>query len=237
MIRSAAAVTRDAYAEAVPQIQPGRWEYEIEAALNGGFRKRGGDGPAYTSIVGAGNNSTCLHYISNNDQLRGGDVLLIDAAAARGHYASDVTRTYPINGRFTSAQREMYEAVLRAQKAMIEAARPGIPLKQIHELSVRMLTESMMEMGWLDGRGVDAHIEEKTYRRFYMHGSGHHLGLDVHDPAPSEINGEPFLLGEGCVFTIEPGLYVSDNEESVPEAFRGVGIRVEDDVLITADDM
>ena len=235
MIRSAAEITREAYAETVPQIRPGGWEYEIEAALDGAFRKKGGDGPAYQSIVGGGNNSTCLHYVSNNDPLRGGDVLLIDAGAMRGHYASDVTRTYPINGRFSSAQREMYEAVLRAQKAMIEAARPGIPLKQLHELSVRLLTESMVELGWLDGRGVDAHIEEKTYRQYYMHGSGHHLGLDVHDPGPAEIDGEPFLLGEGAVFTVEPGLYVSEDDESVPEAYRGVGVRIEDDALITAD--
>ena len=232
-VRAAAGITAEAYAETVPQIRPGRYEYEIEALLNGAFRIRGADRPAYISIVGAGNNSTCLHYTRNSDPLRSGDLLLIDAAAMKEHYASDVTRTYPINGRFTPAQRQVYEAVLAAQKEMIEQSKPGKTLRQLHELSIQRLTQSMIDLGWLEKKPVEQHIEEKTYRKYYMHGSGHHLGLDVHDSAPAEIDGEPYALREGNIFTIEPGLYVSKNDESLPEEFRGFGVRIEDDILIT----
>lgn len=235
LMRHAAAITRESYAETIPHIRPGAYEYEIQARLEYGWRSRGADGPAYTSIVGGGNNSTCLHYVENDQALRDGDVLLIDAGCMYEHYASDVTRTYPVNGKFSDAQRRIYEIVLRAEKATVEAMKPGVAIKELHETGALIMIEGMVELGWLEDKDPAELLEDKAHQPFFMHGIGHHLGLDTHDSGPAESGGEPFPMQPGAVVTIEPGIYVSDGADGVDPEYYGIGIRVEDDVLITPD--
>ena len=231
LMRRAAAVTAEGYRAAVAAIRPGAWEYEVQAALEGTYRRLGGDGPAYGSIVAAGENATILHYTENDQPLRDGELLLIDSGAEFGFYACDVTRTYPINGRFTAAQRAVYDLVLKAQVEAIERVRTGEHVKGYHEHAVRVLTAGMVDLGWLTG-DVDQLIETEAYKRFYMHGTGHYLGLDTHDVGRYK-HGEAWRAMEpGMVVTVEPGLYVAPGTEGVDPAFWGIGIRIEDDVLV-----
>jgi len=235
MIRHAARISCDVYADVLPRIAPGRYEYEIEAALDSGYRTRGADGPAYPSIVGSAENATVLHHVQNDRQMASGDLLLIDSAAAYGHYSSDVTRTFPVGGRFTPEQRRVYEVVLRVQKAILERCAPGIAIKELQRLATTELTRGMVELGWLEDRPVETLIEEGAHKPYYMHGIGHHIGLDTHDAGHSEKNGEPYPLEPGMVFTVEPGLYVSESEEGRAAACAGIGVRIEDTVVITED--
>ena len=239
LMQRAANISLDAHHRAARLAQPNRYEYELEAELGHVFRAAGGTGPAYASIVGSGVNATILHYIRNDQQLAKGDLVLIDAGVELEGYASDVTRTYPVGGRFEPAARDLYEVVLAAQLAAIDASRPGTTLPEIHSTALRVLCEGMVTLGVLKG-GVDEIIEKESYRPYYMHGTSHWLGLDVHDVGAyvtRDVSGEakPRQLSKGMVYTIEPGLYIGANDPNAPEAFKGIGIRIEDDIVVTED--
>jgi Xaa-Pro aminopeptidase len=231
-LRKAAEVTTEAHVESMKAARPGARENEIEALIDYTFRRRGGTGAGYTSIVGGGANATILHYIENNDELRDGELLLIDAGCEFGFYTADVTRTFPVNGRFSEAQRQCYEIVLNAQTQAIAMAKPGANIDEIHDHCVEVLTAGMISLGLLEG-SVEECIENESYKRFYMHRTSHWLGMDVHDVGPYTVDGMPRPLEPGMVITIEPGLYVDAAAEGVPVQYRGIGIRIEDDLLIT----
>ncbi|MBK6578192.1 MAG: aminopeptidase P N-terminal domain-containing protein [Sandaracinaceae bacterium] len=233
LMRRANAITTEGHLAAMRAARPGGFEYEVEAELLRAFRGGGAERPAYDSIVGSGPNATVLHYRRNDRQMRDGDLLLIDAGCEYGYYAADVTRTFPVNGTFSPAQRELYEVVLAAQDACIAAVRPGATMDGVHQVAVRVLTEGMVRVGLLKG-DVDAAIESGAYREFYMHRTSHWLGMDVHDVGSTFLNGAPRPFAPGHVLTIEPGLYVA-LDATVDERFRGIGIRIEDDVAVTLD--
>jgi Xaa-Pro aminopeptidase len=236
-MRRAAAISTEAHKRAMRATRPGRNECEIEAELLHEFRAGGSEYPAYTSIVAGGTNACVLHYISNNAVLKDGDLLLIDAGCELGSYASDITRTFPVSGRFSGPQRDLYELVLAAQGAAVAATRPGTPYNLPHEAAVKVLAQGMLDLGLLTGT-LDAALEqgdkrEGGYFRFYMHRTGHWLGLDVHD-AGDYKHGEQWLpLAPGNMVTVEPGIYVRPAAD-VPEHFWNIGIRIEDDALVTA---
>ena len=232
IMQRAADIAAEAHREAMKAARPGMKEYEIEALIEYIFRRSGAAAPAYTSIVGGGANATILHYVNNDATLRDGDLLLIDAGAEYGGYASDITRTFPINGRFTEAQRDIYGLVLEAQTACIEMVRPGVTLEEMHNRSVEILTEGMVRLGLLEGEPRKL-IEEEKYKRFYMHRLGHYLGMDVHDVGRYQIDGQPRPVEEGFVMTVEPGIYIAQDAEEIPDKYRGIGVRIEDDVLVT----
>ena len=230
-IRKAVAITVDAHLAAMKQARVGIPEYELESIIDGTFRSRGGNGAGYTSIVAAGDNATILHYIENDDVAEEDELVLIDAGCEFEYYTADLTRTWPVNGRFTAAQRALYDVVLEAHEAVLAFAAPGVAFQDLHDLAVRRLTEGMVRIGLLEGE-VDELIAEGTFRRFYMHKTGHWLGLDVHDVGRYFVDGQSRPLEPGMLFTVEPGLYVGADDEEAPEAFRGIGIRIEDDVLV-----
>ncbi|MCP4804454.1 MAG: M24 family metallopeptidase [Proteobacteria bacterium] len=234
LMREAARITCEAHVAAMKAAGDGVFEYELEALIDYTFRGQGGNGAGYTSIVGGGANACILHYITNREPLHGGDLCLIDAGCEYAWYTADVTRTFPVNGRFTEPQKELYQAVLDAQLAVIEASVPGARFWELHQLAIRKLTESMVALGLLEGE-VDALIEDKSFKRYYMHGTSHWLGMEVHDVGSYVSGGESRAMEPGMVFTIEPGLYVAPDDEAAPERFRGLGIRIEDDILITED--
>jgi len=234
LMRQGAVITHEAHVAAMEQVRPGMKEYEIQALVEYTFRRRGAWGWAYPSIVGGGANACILHYVSNNGTFGDNDLMLIDAGAEVDGYATDVTRTSPVTGRFTPAQKALYELVLASQVEAVEATRPGANIDAIHDGVVRTLTAGLIDLGLLTGT-VDDAIEEKHFRRFYMHRTSHWLGLDVHDVGRYLMTDGPRPLEPGMVITIEPGLYVSPDDEAVPAEFRGIGIRIEDDVLVTAD--
>ena len=234
IMQRAADIAAEAHVEAMRQTRPGMMEYEVEALIEYVFRKRGAAGPAYNSIVGGGANATILHYVTNDAPLRDGDLLLIDAGAEYQGYASDITRTFPVNGRFTPAQRDIYDLVLDVQLKCVERARPRVTMDELKTYSIELLTEGMARLGLLKG-DVKKLIEEEKYKQFYMHGIGHFLGLDVHDAGRYYTEGGSRPLEPGMVITIEPGLYVAEDSQDVPEKYLGIGVRIEDDVLITAD--
>ncbi len=233
-MREAIAIACEAHREAMRAARPGMFEYEIEALIDFTFRRRGASGPAYPSIVAAGRNATVLHYTDNDRALAGDELLLIDAGAERAGYCADVTRTFPTGRRYGAAQRDLYDAVLAAQLAAIGVVRPGATLEAVHRTALRVLVEALIAHGLLAG-SVDEVLEKDGYRRFYMHRTSHWLGRDVHDVGTYAHDGAPRPLEPGMVLTVEPGLYVPADAEDVPAAFRGVGIRIEDDVLVTAD--
>jgi Xaa-Pro aminopeptidase len=229
----AAAISREAHARAMQVAQPGRYEYEVEAEILRVFRARGAERPAYGSIVGSGPNATILHHRRNDRQMQDGDLLLIDAGAEYGYYASDVTRTFPVSGRFTAQQRAVYEVVLRAQLAAIETVRPGVPYMSVHDRALRVLTEGLIELGLIEGP-VDEAIEVGRYKAYYMHKTSHWLGMDVHDVGDYFADKKPRLLEPGMVLTVEPGLYIA-RDAPVDDGFRGIGVRIEDDIAVTQD--
>ena len=234
LMQRAADIAAEAHREAMKSARPGMKEYEIEALIEFIFRRNGANAPAYTSIVGAGANATVLHYVNNDATLNDGDLLLVDAGAEYKGYASDITRTFPVNGRFTEAQRDIYDLVLATQVDCVRRARPGVSLDELKSHSIEMLTEGMKRLGLLEGE-TQKLIEEKKYEKFYMHGLGHFLGIDVHDVGRYYQDGQSRRLEPGMVITVEPGLYVAENAEDIPEKYRGIGVRIEDDVLITDD--
>lgn len=231
-MRRAAAITAEAHRRAMAVTAPGVHEYEVDAELLHVFRKHGSERPAYDAIVGSGPNATILHYRAGNRPMSDGELVLIDAGCELDYYASDVTRTFPVNGRFSAEQQAIYELVLVAQKEAIEAVRPGVTLEDIHVGAVRTLTDGLVQLGLLEG-DVDALIEEKKYEPFYMHRTSHWLGMDVHDVGRYFTDGKHRPLEDGFVLTVEPGLYVATDNEDVDERWRGIGVRIEDDVAVT----
>src|SRR5512138_208118 len=231
LMRRAAEISGGAHRAAMRATRPGCHEYEIEAELLSAFRRGGAAGPAYTSIVASGANACVLHYVFNNPPLKDGDLILIDAAAEFGSYAADITRTFPVNGRFSAAQKDAYELVLAAQVAACAEVRPGGHWNSPHEAAVRVLTQGMVDLGLLGG-SVDGLIESNAYSRFYMHRTGHWLGMDVHDAGEYKLHGAWRPLLPGMTLTVEPGLYIRPAGD-VPEAFWNIGIRIEDDVVVT----
>jgi Xaa-Pro aminopeptidase len=232
IMQAAADIAAEAHVEAMKAARPGMKEYEVEALIEQVFRRHGAAAPAYTSIVGAGPNATVLHYINNDGDLRDGDLLLVDAGAEYKGYASDITRTFPINGRYSPAQREIYDLVLKAQMSCVEMVRPGVTHEQLKQHSIEVLTEGMVELGLLKGKPEEL-IKEKKYEKFYMHGLGHMLGIDVHDVGRYYYGQESRALEPGVVMTVEPGIYVAPDAKDVPEKYLGIGVRIEDDVLCT----
>ncbi|HKO98766.1 MAG TPA: Xaa-Pro aminopeptidase [Pyrinomonadaceae bacterium] len=234
LMQMAADIAAEAHVEAMKTVKPGMMEYEIEALVERVFRQKGAAGPAYTSIVGGGANATVLHYVDNKDELHDGELLLVDAGAEYKGYASDITRTFPVNGKFSPAQREIYDVVLKAQMACVEMVRPGTTHEQIKQHSIEVLTEGMVEIGLLKGEPKKL-IEDKKYEQFYMHGLGHMLGIDVHDVGVYYVDKKSRALEPGVVMTVEPGIYVSPDTKDVPDKFLGIGVRIEDDVLCTSN--
>jgi Xaa-Pro aminopeptidase len=273
--RRACELSRDGHIEAMRYARPGMYEYQVQAAMEFVFREGGSPRNGYPSIVASGPNACILHYSENNRKMADGDLLLIDAAAEYGYHSSDITRTFPVNGRFTGPQRAIYEVVLRSQLAAIEAAKPGARYEVMHEAARRVLAEGLVDLKLLP-RGLEDSLAMHHYREFYMHGTGHWLGMDVHDVGDYRIAGESRVLDPGMVFTVEPGLYIDPDREEVtfhlreysehdvwerrdrigiaaarkledeekakaptvkhrvPPEFRGIGVRIEDDILITA---
>ena len=234
IMQRAADIAAEAHCEAMKAAKPGMQEYQLEALIEQVFRRHGASGPAYTSIVGAGPNATVLHYINNDGELHDGDLLLVDAGAEYKGYASDITRTFPINGRYTAAQREIYDLVLKAQMACVEMVRPGTTHDQLKQRSIEILTEGMVELGLLQGNPEEL-IKEKKYEQFYMHGLGHMLGIDVHDVGRYYYGQESRALEPGVVMTVEPGIYIAPDTKDIPEKYLGIGVRIEDDVLCTSN--
>jgi len=230
-MRQAATISAHAHIRAMQFTQPGQSEYEVEAEIIHEFMKNDCRSPAYPSIVGGGENGCILHYIENNHKLKNNDLLLIDAGAEYDYYAGDITRTFPINGKFTTSQKILYTIVLDAQKAAIAAVKPGNHWNQPHEAAVAVLTAGLLENGLLDGK-LEELIENEAYREFYMHRTGHWLGMDVHDVGDYKVGGEWRVLEPGMVLTVEPGLYIRDPEH-IAKKWHFTGIRIEDDVLVT----
>jgi Xaa-Pro aminopeptidase len=231
-LRKAAEISVEAHIAAMRAGKPGAFEHELEALINYTFRKHGGSGPGYTSIIGAGENATVLHYIENRCAIADGDLVLVDAGCEYDHYTADITRTWPASGTFTPVQKRVYQIVLDCQVEAIEMIKPGITLDDIHNHCVRRLTEGMIALGLLGG-SADDRIADQSYRKFYMHGTSHWLGMDVHDVGAYIQGGKARPLEPGMVLTVEPGLYIATDADAPPE-LRGIGIRIEDDVLVTA---
>lgn len=235
LLREAGRISGEAHVLAMATGRPGVHEYEVEAAVDGYFRKQGGNGPGYTTIVGGGKNACILHYITNREPLRAGDLCLVDAGCEYRYYTADITRTFPVSGKFSGPQRDLYEVVLQAQLEAIDCARAGRPYRDMHDAAIRRLAEGMVDLGFFGKEAsVDEVIVEEQYKRYYMHGTGHWLGLDVHDAGAYWQGFHSRLLEPGMVLTVEPGIYVPADDDHAPKAFRGIGIRIEDDVHVTA---
>lgn len=233
LMRRAARVSAQAHRRAMQVCRPGMMEYEIQAELEHEFRRAGSNAPAYPPIVAGGRNACILHYTENADELHGGDLLLIDAGAELECYAADITRTFPVAGSFRAEQRAVYEVVLAAQKAAIEQVRVGSKWNDPHDAAVRVLAQGLVDLGILEGN-AEAVIESEAYRRLYMHRTGHWLGMDVHDVGDYKVDGIWRELEAGMTLTVEPGLYIPGDSD-IDARWRGIGVRIEDDVLVTRD--
>jgi Xaa-Pro aminopeptidase len=233
VMRRAAAISAAAHRRAMRAARPGRFEYELEAELLHEFRASGAQFPAYWPIVAGGANACVLHYVSNDDVLRDGELVLIDAGCELAGYASDITRTFPVGARYSAAQRDVYEIVLAAQAAAVGKVRAGNGWNEPHDAAVRVLAQGMLDLKLLAGP-LDEVLEKEAYKRFYMHRTGHWLGLDVHDAGDYKRAGQWRKLVPGMVLTVEPGLYIRA-EDDVPKALHGIGVRIEDDALVTGN--
>jgi Xaa-Pro aminopeptidase len=233
-MRRAMAISADAHKRAMSKARGGMREWQIEAEVDYTFRSQGAAGPSYPSIIASGPNAATLHYINNDREMRTGELLLIDAGAEYDFYAADITRTSPIGARFTGLQRSLYEVVLDAQLKAIDTIKPGAHFDDAHEVVLRVLVDGMRQLGMLRG-SADEIIEQGSYRRYYMHRTSHWLGMDVHDVGLYRVDGASRVLEPGMVLTVEPGLYIAPDDDEVADSFRGVGIRIEDDVLVTED--
>nr|VFK20097.1 MAG: aminopeptidase P Metallo peptidase. MEROPS family M24B [Candidatus Kentron sp. LPFa] len=232
LIRKASEISARAHRRAMEMCRPGIMEYQIEAELRHEFIRSGSRSSAYPSIVASGRNTSVLHYTANNNVLEDGDLLLIDAGAEHQYYASDITRTFPINGRFEPAQRDIYQLVLEARKAAIAQIRPGNHFDESHRAAARVITEGLVTLGILKGR-VDKLIKKEKYKKFFMHRTSHWLGLDVHDVGDYKVDKEWRTLEPGMVLTVEPGIYIRSGSKKVPKKWWDIGIRIEDDILVT----
>lgn len=234
LMRRAAGISAGAHRRAMRACRPGMYEYQLEAELSHEFRRRGAAAPAYPSIVGSGENACILHYTDNRDRINDGELVLIDAGAEYQGYASDITRTFPANGRFSPAQRQIYELVLAAQTAAIAAVKPGNHWNDPHDAAVRVLTEGLVALGILKGK-PGAAIKNRSYDKYYMHRTGHWLGMDVHDVGDYKVDGAWRLLEAGMTLTVEPGLYFPPGDRGLAKKWWNIGVRIEDDVLVTQD--
>ncbi len=232
VMREAGEISARAHVRAMQLCKPGLYEYQLEAELLHEFGRSGARHPAYGSIVGAGDNACILHYHENDAQIKEGDLVLIDAGCELDHYAADITRTFPAGGKFSKEQQALYEIVLASQLAAIETIRPGSHWNTAHDTTVQIITQGLRDLGLLDGE-VKELIETEAYKAFYMHRAGHWLGMDVHDVGDYKVGGEWRVLEEGMAMTVEPGIYVSPHNNNVARKWRGIGIRIEDDVVVT----
>ena len=231
LMQIASTISAQAHTRAMQAVKPGMMEYALEAELNYIFGQNGCV-PSYNSIVGGGENGCILHYVENDKVLKDGDLVLIDAACEYQLYASDITRTFPVNGKFSPEQKALYEVVLKAQLAAIDAVRIGNSYKEPHCIAVRILVQGLLDLGLMQGN-IEQIIESESFHQFYMHGTGHWLGMDVHDVGSYKIEGEWRAYEEGMTVTVEPGLYIAPDDETVDAKWRGIGIRIEDDVVVT----
>jgi Xaa-Pro aminopeptidase len=232
-LERAAAIAAAGHVRAIETARPRMMEYELQAEIEGTFRRMGSVRNGYESIVASGANACTLHYVSNSKRMRRGELVLVDAGAESGNYTADITRTFPVSGVFSEAQAAVYRVVLRAQKAAIRAVKPGRPWNAPHRAAVRAIVHGLRDLKILKGEAKRI-VEKETYRRYFMHGTSHWLGMDVHDAGGYvEEDGKPRKLRRGMVLTIEPGLYFSPRDRSVPRQYRGIGVRIEDDVLVT----
>jgi Xaa-Pro aminopeptidase len=232
VMRKAGEISAAAHVRAMQECQPGRYEYHLEAAIQHTFAEHGARFPAYNSIVGSGANACVLHYTENASKMRAGDLVLIDAGCEYQGYAADITRTFPVSGQFSTEQRAIYDVVLEAQRAAIARVRPGNTWNQPHDATVRVITRGLIKLGLLRGKEREL-IKAEAYRDFYMHRAGHWLGLDVHDVGEYRVDGRWRQLEPGMVLTIEPGIYIAADNTKVPKRWRGIGVRIEDDVVVT----
>ncbi len=231
LMQIASDISAEAHTRAMKAVKPGMMEYALEAELNYVFGKNGCV-PAYNSIVGGGENACILHYVENDQELKDGDLVLIDAACEYQLYASDITRTFPVNGKFSPEQKALYNIILDSQIAAIDAVRIGNSYKEPHNVAVKILVQGLLDLGIMQG-DLEQIIASESYRQFYMHGTGHWLGMDVHDVGSYKMNSHWRNYAEGIVVTIEPGLYIAPDDSTVDEKWRGIGIRIEDDVVVT----
>ncbi|MBO6152301.1 MAG: Xaa-Pro aminopeptidase [Acinetobacter sp.] len=231
LMQIASTISAQAHTRAMQAVKPGMMEYALEAELNYIFGQNGCV-PSYNSIVGGGENGCILHYVENDKVLKDGDLVLIDAACEYQLYASDITRTFPVNGKFSPEQKALYDVVLKAQLAAIDAVRIGNSYKEPHRIAVRILVQGLLDLGLMQG-DIEQIIESESFHQFYMHGTGHWLGMDVHDVGSYKIEGEWRAYEEGMAVTVEPGLYIAPDDETVDAKWRGIGIRIEDDVVVT----
>lgn len=234
IMADAAKLSASAHTRAMKSCKPGMWEYQLQAEIEHECMMGGSPRPAYTAIVGGGKNACVLHYVENNQKLNDGDLVLIDAGAELEYYASDITRTFPVNGKFSEEQRVIYDLVLKSQYAAIDAVKPGAHWNEAHETVVQVLTEGLLELGLLKG-DIDTLIEDEAYKEYFMHKTGHWLGMDVHDVGDYKVGGEWRVLEPGMALTIEPGIYISPDNMDVEEKWRGIGVRIEDDIVVTKD--
>jgi len=232
VMRKAGEISAAAHVRAMQECQPGRYEYHLEAAIQHTFAEHGARFPAYNSIVGSGANACVLHYTENASKMRAGDLVLIDAGCEYQGYAADITRTFPVSGQFSTEQRAIYDVVLEAQRAAIAKVRPGNTWNQPHDATVRVITRGLIKLGLLRGKEREL-IKAEAYRDFYMHRAGHWLGLDVHDVGEYRVDGRWRQLEPRMVLTIEPGIYIAADNTKVPKRWRGIGVRIEDDVVVT----
>ncbi len=232
LIKKACEISAEAHVAMMKMVRPGVNEREIYGKFINEIMKRGADREAYGAIVASGASATTLHYRFNDQECKKGDLLLIDAGAEYQYYAGDITRTFPVNAKFTKAQKEVYDAVLHIQKQMISLVKPGIPQKSMQEECIKLVVQTLLDLGFLSGKASD-NLEQKTYQKYYMHGVSHWLGMDVHDAGVYQYKGESRKLEPNMLFTIEPGIYIPLNDTSVASEFRGIGIRIEDDILVT----
>jgi Xaa-Pro aminopeptidase len=231
-MRKVAGIAAKAHVRAMQMAKPGLHEYELEAELMHEFLRHGCAAPAYNTIVGSGANACILHYVENTRVMQDGDLVLIDAGGELDHYASDITRTFPVNGRFSPEQKAIYQLVLDAQLAAIAAVKPGVHWNTAHETVVGILTEGLLGLGLLQGSKQEC-IEKESYRQFFMHRTGHWLGMDVHDVGDYKVENQWRELEPGMVMTVEPGLYIAPDCMTVDPKWRGIGVRIEDDVVVT----
>lgn len=233
-LRQAAQISVKGHLAAMKATRPGCFEYQIQAALEAEFKMNGSPRVAFNSIVASGDNACILHYTENDCVVKAGDLVLVDAGAEWASYAGDITTTFPANGRFSEAQAALYQVVFDAQQAVIAMVQPGVVYEEMHKTAVRVITEGLVSLGILQGNPTDL-IAAQAYKPFFMHGTGHWLGMDVHDVGSYKLNGNWQRLVPGMVFTVEPGLYIATDAQNVPAQFLGIGIRIEDDVLVTPD--
>ena len=231
-IRRASRISSEAHEAAMRAVRPGMAEYEVQAVIEYHFKKGGAAFPGYPTIAGSGPNATILHYTENNRTMKAGELLLVDAGGEYGCYTADITRTYPVGGKFSREQAALYDVVLRAQAECIALARPGTSFQAVHDRAVEILTEGLLQAGLLNG-DLRGNIEKGFYKKYFMHRTSHWLGIDVHDVGKYKLRDRWRALEPGMVLTVEPGLYVAEDEAGAPEAWRGIGIRIEDDVLVT----